>query len=351
MQSNKRMTERKNNSAKSFNRNRKVEGACIVVVGMGRMGCGIAISFAYAGYPVTLIDSEQRSTQYFEELVQSGKQGMQDELYFLERIGVISARQSAEILRRISIVSKSVGGEKLVDADFIFEAVSEVIEIKKSIYSWLSEAASTNAIIASTTSTILSDTLAEFVVNSARFTNAHWLNPAYLMPLVEISPAKNTCHTTVSRLKALLEGMGKVPIVCAASPGFVIARLQSLVMNEAARIVEEGVASAEDVDKAVRVGFGVRYATLGALEFADWGGGDILYYASNYLADTLDQQRFSPADIVKTNMDNNRCGLRDGVGFYDYREQDVERYRHEKLTAFVGLLRHLGLMPEASAKS
>lgn len=339
------MIERKHNGTKNLQQNIEVNRANIIVVGVGRMGCGIALSFAYAGYSVTLVDSEQRSAQQFEELVQSSKQGLQDELSLLERIGILSTPQLDDILQRIAIVSRSAGEEKLADADVIFEAVSEVVEIKKSTYAWLSETAATNAIIASTTSTMLSDTLAEFVVNSARFTNAHWLNPAYLMPLVEISPAQSTHPTTVTRLKALLEGMGKVPIVCKASPGYVIARLQSLVMNEAARIVEEGVASVEDVDKAVKVGFGIRYATLGALEFTDWGGGDILYYASNYLADTLDPHRFSPADIVKHNMDNNRCGLRDGVGFYDYRERDVEAYRHEKLTAFVRLPQHLKLMP------
>jgi 3-hydroxybutyryl-CoA dehydrogenase len=81
----------------------------------------------------------------------------------------------------------------------------------------------------------------------------------------------------------LLEGIGKVPVVCAATPGFIVPRIQALAMNEAARMVEEGVASAEDIDKAIRYGFGFRYAVLGLLEFIDWGGGDILYYASRHL--------------------------------------------------------------------
>ncbi len=119
-------------------------------------------------------------------------------------------------------------------------------------------------------------------------------------------------------------------------------------MNEAARMVEECVASAEDIDQAVRVGFGVRYAILGLLEFVDWGGGDILYYASRYLADNIDKQRFSSPEIVRQHMKNGRNGLRDGRGFYDYRDTDIEAYRGRQLTAFVRLLQHLELMPEAA---
>ncbi|MCB1676285.1 MAG: hypothetical protein KDI01_08340, partial [Halioglobus sp.] len=115
----------------------------------------------------------------------------------------------------------------------------------------------------------------------------------------------------------------------------------------AARCVEEGVASAEDIDKAVRLGFGVRYAVLGLLEFIDWGGGDIIYYATRYLSDSLDDKRFSVPDIIARNMRENRNGIRDGQGFYDYRERDVEAYREERLGDFVKLLQYLSLLPEA----
>ena len=98
-----------------------------------------------------------------------------------------------------------------------------------------------------------------------RFLNVHWLNPAYLIPLVEISPGAATDPAVIAQVKALLEGIGKVPVVCAATPGFIVPRIQALAMNEAARMVEEGVASAEDIDKAIRYGFGFRYAVLGLL--------------------------------------------------------------------------------------
>ncbi len=316
------------------------------VVGVGRMGCGIALSFAYAGYDVSLVDSEERSQQDFATLVESTIPAIQADLDFLKGVKVIGESQAQAIFERIHFVSRVDANSCLGEADFVFEAVSEVVDIKRSTYAWLNETAYEQAIFASTTSTMLANTLAEFVENKTRFCNAHWLNPAYLMPLIEISPAESTSEQTVDRLQALFEKIGKVPVICAASPGYIVSRLQALVLNESARMVEEGVASAEDIDKAVQVGFGVRYAILGMLEFVDWGGGDILYYACNYLADNIDQQRFAPADIVRQNMENNKNGLRDGEGFYDYKDRDIDAYRNEKLAAFVGLLEHLKLMPD-----
>jgi 3-hydroxybutyryl-CoA dehydrogenase len=114
-------------------------------------------------------------------------------------------------------------------------------------------------------------------------------------------------------------------------------------MNEAARMVEEGVASAEDLDKAIKYGFGIRFAVLGMLEFIDWGGGDILYYASRYLKSALESERFASPGIVERNMMENRRGLRDGAGFLNYKGLDVEAYRRERLKAFVELLGHFGM--------
>jgi 3-hydroxybutyryl-CoA dehydrogenase len=140
-----------------------------------------------------------------------------------------------------------------------------------------------------------------------------------------------------------LEGIGKVPVVCKSSPGFIVPRIQALAMNEAARMVEEGVASAEDIDTAIRVGFGFRFAVLGLLEFIDWGGGDILFHASRYLEGALGSERYRAPDVIRRNMEEGRIGLRSGQGFLDYDGLDVEAYRRERLSAFIGLLRHLGL--------
>ena len=191
--------------------------------------------------------------------------------------------------------------------------------------------------------TLSSSAFTRAVDHPERFLNAHWLNPAFLVPLVEVSPGQHTDPAITARLKTLLESVGKVPVVCAARPGYIVPRIQALAMNEAARMVEEGVASAEDLDKAIKYGFGIRFAVLGMLEFIDWGGGDILYYASRYLKGALGSDRYAAPEIVERNMAQGRTGLRSGAGFLDYEGLDVEAYRRERLKAFVDLLGHFGL--------
>lgn len=321
----------------------------VAVAGAGRMGRGIALSFAMAGYPVALVDSEERDADGCAELAAMVAKELAEETGLLRGAGVISDAAAAAALERISFVSRADARQSLQAADVVFEAVLEVLDVKRSTYEWLSGEVRGGTILASTTSTMLADTLAGFVTGPERFTNAHWLNPAYLMPLVEISPSGDTAAETVAALRALLERVGKVPVVCAASPGYIVSRLQALILNEAARLVEEGVASAEDVDKAIRTGFGPRYTVFGPLEFIDWGGGDILYYASNYLAQAIDKNRFSSPNIVGENMAAGRNGMREGQGFYDWRGMDLDGYRQERLAAFARLLGSLDLLPTGAA--
>ena len=141
----------------------------------------------------------------------------------------------------------------------------------------------------------------------------------------------------------MLEGIGKVPVVCAARPGYIVPRIQSLAMNEAARMVEEGVASAEDIDKAIKYGFGFRFAVLGMLEFIDWGGGDILYYACRYLTRALDNERYASPDIVERNMARRPYRAEDRRGFLDYEGWTSMPIARERLKALVAMLGFLGL--------
>ena len=241
-------------------------------------------------------------------------------------------------MARVSVVPEAEAAAALSSAAVIFEGVPEVLDLKREALARASELAGPKPIIASTTSTILVDDLSGAVEHPERFLNAHWLNPAYLVPLVEMSPGKHTDPAVTARLKALLEGIGKVPVVCAARPGYIVPRIQALAMNEAARMVEEGVASPEEIDKAIKYGFGFRFAVLGMLEFIDWGGGDILYYASRYLTKALDNERYAAPDIVERNMGEGHIGLKTGQGFLDYEGLDVDAYRAERLKAFVAML-------------
>jgi 3-hydroxybutyryl-CoA dehydrogenase len=315
----------------------------IACLGAGRMGRGIAVVFAYAGHDVVVVDFKPRPQTEFERLAAAAHDEIRKTLTSLARLGLFEEASIDTIARRVDVVPEREAKVALPRAAVIFEGVPEVLELKREVLARASALAGVAPIIASTTSTILADDLAGAVVQPQRFLNAHWLNPAYLVPLVELSPAAATDPAIVSRLKSLLEAIGKVPVVCAARPGYIVPRIQALAMNEAARMVEEGVASAADIDKAIKYGFGFRFAVLGMLEFIDWGGGDILYYASRYLTQALGNERYAAPEIVERNMREGRIGLTTGQGFLDYATLDLEAYRAERLAAFVAMLKQLGL--------
>jgi len=315
----------------------------IACLGAGRMGRGIAVVFAYAGHKVALVDFKPRDDAAFKKLADDALNEVRGTLQTLASFGLFDASAVETLMSRVSVLPEQSAQHALSSASIIFEGVPEVPDLKRDALARASKLAGPAPIIASTTSTILVDDLSSAIEHPARFLNAHWLNPAFLVPLVEVSPGKHTDPTVTARVKALLESVGKVPVVCAARPGYIVPRIQALAMNEAARMVEEGVASAEDIDKAIKYGFGIRFATLGMLEFIDWGGGDILYYASRYMKDALGSERYAAPEIVERNMAEGRRGLRDGAGFLNYEGLDVEAYRRERLKAFVELLGHFGL--------
>ncbi|HEY7665476.1 MAG TPA: 3-hydroxybutyryl-CoA dehydrogenase, partial [Xanthobacteraceae bacterium] len=291
------------------------------------MGRGIAVVFAYAGHDVAVIDFKPRALEDFDRLAAAVREELRATLRSLAGFGLFDAQHVEAIAGRVAVVPESAAAAALSSAAVIFEAVPEVLELKRDALARASALAGEAPIIASTTSTILAGDLAGAVARPARFLNAHWLNPAYLVPLVELAPAVATDPAVTARMKSLLLATGKVPVICAARPGYIVPRIQALAMNEAARMVEEGVASAEEIDTAIKYGFGFRFAVLGMLEFIDWGGGDILYYASRYLTESLGSPRYAAPAIVERNMREGRIGLTTRKGFLDYASLDVDSYR------------------------
>ena len=318
--------------------------APIACLGAGRMGRGIAVVFAYAGHEVSVVDFRPRSPEDFQRCRSRTLDEVCRTLASLASIGLFAQTAVDAIAARVRVVPQAEATAALSAAAVIFEGVPEVLEVKRDVLARASVLAGPQPIIASTTSTILADDLAGALNEPRRFLNAHWLNPAYFVPLVELSPAATTDPAVTARLKELLESIGKVPVVCAARPGYIVPRIQALAMNEAARMVEEGVASAADIDKAIKYGFGFRFAVLGMLEFIDWGGGDILYYASRYLTQALNDPRYAAPEIIERNMREGRIGLTTGKGFLDYSALDLEAYRTERLKAFVDMLGFLKLI-------
>ncbi len=316
----------------------------IGALGAGRMGRGIAIAAAYAGLEVRLIDIKQRPAADAEALGAAAMAEIRANLEALAALGICDRQSIAEMTALISFVPRETAGTALGKVDILFEGVPEVIEAKREAFAFACPLLRRDAIVASTSSTFLSTAVAELVDRPAHFLNAHWLNPAYLIPLVEVSPHPGTAPEVVRSLMAVLKAMGKEPVLCAARPGYIVPRLQALLMNEAARMIEEGVATAEDIDRATRYGFGIRYAGMGVVEFIDFGGNDILYYASRYLAQALPAARYDPPEIVERYMREGRLGLKTGSGFYDWKSVDAESYRREALARLIALLRQQNLL-------
>jgi 3-hydroxybutyryl-CoA dehydrogenase len=316
----------------------------IACLGAGRMGRGIAAVFAYAGHPVEIVDFKPRPQKDFVRIRTEAIGEVHGTLRMLAQLGLFDEKSVDAIAARVSVVPEANAGDSFSSSFVIFEGVPEVLDLKREALARASKLAARDSIIASTTSTILVDDLSGAVENPGRFLNAHWLNPAYLVPLVEVSPGKHTAPEVTKKLNTLLESVGKVPVVCAASPGYIVPRIQALAMNEAARMVEEGVATPEDLDKAIKYGFGFRFAVLGLLEFIDWGGGDILYYASRYLTQSLGNERYAAPDIIERNMKEGRIGLKTGQGFLNYENLDLDAYRRQRLKAFARMLDQLGLV-------
>jgi 3-hydroxybutyryl-CoA dehydrogenase len=314
----------------------------IACLGAGRMGRGIAVQFAYAGHDVTLLDLKPRPAAEFDRLAAAALEEVRGTLGMLAELGLFDAAHVPALAARVE-VRPAAEAACLADIPIVFEGVPEILDLKREALAEAARHMAPDAILASTTSTIMVDDLSPAVPNPARFLNAHWLNPAYLVPLIEISPGRATDEAVTARLMALLEGVGKVPVRCAASPGFIVPRIQALAMNEAARLVEEGVATAADVDRALRYGFGFRFGVLGMLEFIDWGGVDILHHASRYLEGALGSERYRAPAVVGQHIAEGKFGMGTGSGFLPWAEMDVAAHKRRRLAEMIARLRQEGL--------
>lgn len=322
--------------------------ARFAAAGAGRMGRGIAIAFAWAGHRIALIDLRQRTPQAAARLKQEAFAEIRASLDALAQLGALAPEAIDALVRRIDWVDGEGVAPALGQADLVFEGVPETLQAKREAFALLSRHCRPDAVLTSTTSSILVTDIAPLVSRPERFLNMHWLNPAYLIPVVEISTHPGTLAEVVARTRGFMQSIGKLPVVCGVAPGFIVPRLQALVMNEAARLVEEGVASAEDIDTATRYGMGLRFAAIGVVEFIDFGGVDILHHASREMAGSINPDRYAEPAIVARMMEQGRLGLKTGSGFYDYAGRDAGAYRRDVLSRTLGMLRHAGLWRPAA---
>ncbi|MDR6853735.1 3-hydroxybutyryl-CoA dehydrogenase [Variovorax guangxiensis] len=323
--------------------NEAVAAPRFAAVGAGRMGRGIAIAFAYAGHRIALVDLRERSDEAWQKLRAEARAEIESSLSGLAQLGVLDAAQVPAIAARVELVPAADAPRALAAAELVFEGVPETLEAKREAFEQINRHCREDAILTSTTSSILVTQIAALVKRPERFLNMHWLNPAYVIPVVELSCHPGTDAAVLARTKALMEAIGKLPVVCGPTPGYIVPRLQALVMNEAARMVEEGAATAEEIDKATRYGLGLRFAALGVVEFIDFGGADILHHASREMSGSIDPARYAAPAILDRMMEEGRLGLKSGSGFYDYAARDVGAYRRDVLARTLGMLKHAGL--------
>jgi 3-hydroxyacyl-CoA dehydrogenase len=305
----------------------------VAVVGAGVMGHGIAQLYALAGFPVSLHDVR-------EEFLDGAFRAMEDSLSLLVKEEFVTEARKKEALLRVSRTTDLE--EAVKEADFITEAIPEVLELKWELFATLERLAKPDAIIASNTSTLPISRMAKHSATPHRMIITHFFNPAQLVPLVEIVKHEKTSGPVVETTTDLMRTIGKRPVLLKKEvPGFIANRLQAAIMREAFHLLSEGVADARDIDAAITAGPGFRWAFIGPIETADFGGLDTWKRVIDNLAPELDKRESAPERIVESVRGGN-LGTKTGKGIYSYTDVSVPEKIRERDTNFIRLLKVKG---------
>jgi len=284
-----------------------MEMKVIGVLGAGSMGNGIAQMAAQAGYRVIMRDIEDR-------FVQSGLNAIEKFLTKSVEKGKMAEDQKKGVLSRIKGTTKM---EDLKDADFVIEAVFEDLELKKNVFRQLDELTRSQVILTTNTSSMSVTEIAMATKRPEKVAGMHFFNPAPLMRLVEVIRGYHTNDETVHIVMEMAKKMGKESVeVKKDTPGFVVNRLMMPHMIEAIRMAEEGVASIEDIDKAVKLGLNY---PMGPFELMDLTGIDIALHVTEYLYKELNKEnKWSAPTLLRSMIRSGKLGKKTGAGWYKY---------------------------------
>jgi 3-hydroxybutyryl-CoA dehydrogenase len=277
----------------------------IGVIGAGTMGRGIAETALASGFSVALLDTST-------EIAERGVSGIKKSLERGVDKGRITKETMEEMLGRLE------GGSdySLVrDCEAVLEAVYEDEDVKSSVLSQVSRAVAPETLIGTNTSSLSISRMARSVVSPERFVGIHFFNPVPVMRLVEVVPGGDTSPGTLTRAKELARTLGKTPVVVQESPGFVVNRLLCPLMNEAAYLLMEGVASAEDIDTAMKLGAN---HPIGPLALADLVGLDVLLAIMEVLHAEMGDDKYKPCPLLREMVAKGHLGRKTGQGFYSY---------------------------------
>jgi 3-hydroxybutyryl-CoA dehydrogenase len=281
----------------------------IVVIGSGVMGRGIAYVSAVGGFETILVDvkeeqlesAKQEITAIFAQAVSRGK---------LKE----AERQEAEARLRYSLDL----AEAVREADLVIEAVPEKLEVKKHVFETIDKHAPASCYFATNTSTMSPTEIGSFTKRPEKVTAMHFFNPVHKMKLVEIIRGLETSDDTVNVIQQVAEKMGKETVVVNEFPGFVTSRISALIGNEAFYMLQEGVGTPEQIDKAIKLGLNF---PMGPFELADLVGLDTRLNNLKYLHEKLGE-KYRPAPLLEQYVKAGRLGRKTGKGVYDYTKQE-----------------------------
>ncbi len=280
--------------------------ARVAVLGAGTMGHGIAQVAAMAGYPVRLYDvsadAVERGMDHVRRNLQKG----------VDRGKVATEQQHSTLA---NLVGEPSLDSAVAECEWIIEAIPEDLALKAELFRDLRSKMAPSAFLASNTSSLSIAELASHVPDPSRFLGLHFFNPVHIMALVEVVYGPATETDTLDAALALVRTLGKEPIVVKDSPGFASSRLGVALGMEAIRMLEEGVASAEDIDKAMELGY--RHP-MGPLKLTDLVGLDVRLGIARYLHEALGSPRFEPPALLESMVAEGRLGKKAGRGFYEW---------------------------------
>ncbi len=278
----------------------------IAVIGAGLMGHGIALEYALAGYEVTINDVDD------DALDESWKR-IRESAKLMQQFGLTDAESTEAAIGRIrSDASLDSAAER---ADFVVEAMIEDLEKKNAVYRRLDEICPSHTIFASNSSSFMPSLMAAVTKRPDRFVGAHYFNPPYLIPLVEVIRGKETSDETVDLITAILHRLGKTPVqVCKEVPGLIANRIQAAVWREILTLVQDGVATPEDIDRVMTTSTGRRWAVAGPFETTDLAGLDL---KEAILAELLPSIASSPdvPEVLREQVARGELGVKTGHGF------------------------------------
>ena len=285
------------------------------IIGCGTMGHSIALAAAWAGLPVILHGLDNLETE-------NAQSAILDKLKMLSRSGLVNPDTIEGIKKKITITHSI--DEIASVSSFIIETIPENIDLKKNLFQYLDKICSADVILATNTSGLSPTMIASATLNPQRTVACHFWNPPHLVPLVEVIRGEKTSDQTVKRASDLLIFMNKKPIqVKKEVPGFVGNRLQFALFREAQYILEQGIASKEDIDAAVTYGIGRRLPVTGPFISADMGGLDVFSSIADYLFNDLSNATGSSPHLKKL-VSEEKFGAKSGEGYYKWDHSFLE---------------------------